>query len=153
MQGLQSIEVTFSTSRVLVGANLAGHLLAGTALLVCAVKLPWITIALLPGLWHAIDQHRRVTGRHPRAWRRFRWTLDNRVAWIRVNGDTGYGQCVVARCWGAAWVQLTISENSRRLPYFLILPADAVAPDTHRRLRVRARIRAPQRIAADADSV
>ena len=50
MQGLQSIEVTFSTSRVLVGANLAGHLLAGTALLVCAVKLPWITIALLPGL-------------------------------------------------------------------------------------------------------
>ena len=153
MQGLQSIEDTFATSRLLVAANLAGHALASAALLVCATARPWIGLALLPGLWHAIDQHRRLIGRHPRAWRRFRWTLDNRIGWVCVNGETGQGRCVVARCWGAAWVQLTIRPSTRRLPYFLVVPVDAVSPDTHRRLRVRSRIRAPQHVAADADSL
>ena len=153
MNGLQTIEAKLHVSRTLILANVIGHSLAGTALLVVAIEYRIALIAVVPLIYHAYSMHRRITFRHRAAWQSLRWTLDNRVYARRVDDRQETGQCVVARCWGAAWLQLTVRLSGRWLPRFIVLPADALDDSSHRRLRVRSRIRAPQNRAADADTV
>ena len=140
-------------SRTLVLANAVGHLLAGAALVAVAIDVHFVGIVLLPLVYHARSMYRRIALRHPAAWQSVRWTLDNRLRLTRVNGRHEVGECVVARCWGAAWVQLTVRLSGRRLPRFVVLPADALDAASHRRLRVRSRIRAPQHLASEPDTV
>jgi hypothetical protein len=140
-----TIHVTLRPSPLLRSLNVVLH---GTALLIAgamALHRPGFWLACLGiGLfaWHG---ERRLSLRLQNVPVGFRWAADQRLHWQAGDGRWMGGECIEARCWAAFWIRLRVREPGRWLRRTLIVPADAVDAEVHRRLRVRCRVAPPGR--------
>lgn len=99
-----------------------------------------LSIVLVVAAWQADRRFRlRATG----VCTAFRWSADHHVYWQRRARAPLSGRCIEARSWGALWLRLKWQSDSRRRAYTIVIPADAVEPDVHRRLRARCRVAPP----------
>lgn len=139
-----TIHVKLRPSPVLRVLNIALH---GIALIVVGVlaahrPLFWLLFASLGLMAWQEDCHLRL--QQAGSCIGFRWAADHSLHWETKNGRSLNGKCIEARCWGALWVRLRIRETGRGRAQAVIVPADAVDAETHRRLRARCWIAPPE---------
>ncbi len=140
------VEVGVSTG---LAVGLAGFVVACASALYVAAEavagpLAGVTAALAGGVVLVSCAWRQVLD----VPRRFRLDKDGSLRWVERSGRPGRGRVTAAVRVGGGWVSLSVqaeaASGSRRWPglcryrrYAWLLAADAMAPDTFRRLALR----------------
>ncbi|WP_423820939.1 protein YgfX [Salinisphaera sp. SPP-AMP-43] len=138
-----TIHVTLRPSPMLrIGSALVHSVAVGVA-----VALAWaipefaiLAAVLAVAAWRA-DRRFRLCA--PGVCTAFRWSADHHVHWQRFARAPLSGRCIEARSWGALWVRLKWRGDAHRRAHTIVIPADAVDSDLHRRLRARCRVAPP----------
>jgi toxin CptA len=143
-----TLKLSLGPSRGLTWLLSGGHAVAGILLWVALP--PWWSLAgcvvLGTSLLIALANHARRSARA--AVVEVALAQDGRLELQRRDGARVEGRLLPSTFVSPLLVILNLSTDRRRLPHAVLVPADAVAPDDHRRLRVWLRWRA---VAADID--
>jgi hypothetical protein len=116
---------------------------AGAALCVSVAQIPWtarlvLGLALAASLWRSLRLH--ATRRHPRSVSALRLEADGELS-VRFGAGGAWQACRIDRCVVyAGAVLLRLRREGARLPFSVLVAADAVEPATFRRLRARLRL-------------
>lgn len=143
-----TLKFSLGPSRGLTWLLSVGHAVAG--ILLWVTLPPWWSLAgcavLMVSLRIALANHARRSARA--AVVEVALAQDGRLELQRRDGNRAEGRLLPTTFVSPLLVILNLSTDRRRLPHAVLVPADSIAPDDHRRLRVWLRWRP---VAADID--